>query len=163
MPLARRPSNTEEGATKTFVTDKPRAREDGLDDAVYRDQADFRHAIRRFLRSSEHRARAEKVTPQQHALLLTVRGHPSYPNVTIGDIAQRLQIRHHSASLLVSRGVQRGIVAARADDVDRRRVFVSLTAEGQAILERITLANRQELKQLGGALFRDSLRRALGE
>ena len=149
--------------TETSGTQEAVANGSLLDDTAYRDQADFRHAIRRFLRSSEHRARSEKVTPQQHALLLAVRGHAAYPDVTLGEIAQRLQIRHHSASLLGSRGVQRGIITTRTDDVDRRRVFVSLTAEGQAILDRITTANRQEMKQLGGALFRDSLRRALGE
>lgn len=160
-PLGR--EQRKERATTTLAMDELRADGDSLDDTVYRDQADFRHAMRRFLRFSEQRARAESVTPQQHALLLTVRGHPAYPDVSIGQVAQRLQIRHHSASLLVSRGVQRGLIATRADEVDRRRVFVSLTIEGQAVLDRITRANRQEMRQLGGALFRDSLQRALGD
>ena len=55
--------------------------------------------------------------------------------------------------------MQRGLLATRTDEADRRRVFVSLTPDGQAILDRITTANRHELQQLGGALFRDSLLR----
>jgi DNA-binding MarR family transcriptional regulator len=134
-----------------------------LGDTDYRDHADFRYAIRRFLRYSEQQARACGITPQQHLLLLIVRGHPSYPAVSIGEIAERLQLRHHSASLLVERGVQRGLLRREKDGVDRRRALVSLTDEGARILARITQANKQELKALDDALFRlrDSLRRAL--
>lgn len=127
----------------------------------YRDQADFRYAIRRFLRFSEQQARQEGITPQQHLLLLAVRGQLTYPNVSIGDIADRLQIRHHSASLLVDRGVKRGLLNRREDPTDRRRALVSLTPEGQRLLDRITQANRREMGMLEGALFRDSLRDAL--
>ena len=134
-----------------------------LGDTDYRDHADFRYAIRRFLRFSEQQARACGITPQQHMLLLVVRGHPSYPAVSIGEIAERLQLRHHSASLLVERGVQRGLLRREKDAVDRRRALVSLTEEGQRVLACITQANKQELKALDNALFRlhNSLRRAL--
>jgi DNA-binding MarR family transcriptional regulator len=96
-------------------------------------------------------------------LLLIVRGHPSYPAVSIGEIAERLQLRHHSASLLVERGVQRGLLRREKDAVDRRRALVSLTEQGERILASITQANKQELKALDEALFRlrDSLSRAL--
>ncbi len=134
-----------------------------LGDTDYRDHADFRYAIRRFLRHSEKQARACGITPQQHMLLLIVRGHPSYPAVSIGEIAERLQLRHHSGSLLVERGVKRGLLRREKDAVDRRRALVSLTDEGERILACITQANRQELKALDDALFRlrGSLRRAL--
>jgi DNA-binding MarR family transcriptional regulator len=134
-----------------------------LGDMDYRDHADFRYAIRRFLRYSEKQARACGITPQQHMLLLIVRGHPSYPAVSIGEIAERLQLRHHSASLLVERGVQRGLLRREKDAVDRRRALVSLTEEGERILACITQANKQELNALDEALFRlrDSLSRAL--
>jgi DNA-binding MarR family transcriptional regulator len=134
-----------------------------LSDIDYRDHADFRYAIRRFLRYSEKQARACGITPQQHLLLLVVRGHPSYPAVSIGEIAERLQLRHHSASLLVERGVQRGLLTRQKDAGDRRRALVALTAEGERKLACITQANRQELKALDDALFRirGSLRRAL--
>ena len=85
-----------------------------LGDTDYRDHADFRYAIRRFLRHSEKQARACGITPQQHMLLLIVRGHPSYPAVSIGEIAERLQLRHHSGSLLVERDPAQQILAGPA-------------------------------------------------
>jgi DNA-binding MarR family transcriptional regulator len=132
-----------------------------FNESIYRDHADFRYALRRFLRFSEEQARAAGITPQQHLLLLIVRGHPSYPHVSIGDIAERLQIRHHSASLLVERGVRRGLLHRREDSRDRRRALVSLTHEGQQLLDRLLHANGRELGALESTLFRDSLWQAL--
>jgi DNA-binding MarR family transcriptional regulator len=134
-----------------------------LGDTDYRDHADFRYAIRRFLRYSEKQARACGITPQQHMLLLIVRGHPSYPAVSIGEIAERLQLRHHSASLLVERCVHRDLLKREKDAVDRRRALVSLTDKGERILASVTQANKQELKALDDALYRlrGSLRQAL--
>ena len=130
-------------------------------DSDYRDQADFRCALRQFLRFSEEQARAAGITPQQHLLLLIVRGHRSYPEVSIGEVADGLQIRHHAASLLVDRCVKRSLLYRREDPADRRRALVSLTEEGQRVLDEITLANRRELGALEGALFRDSFHQAL--
>jgi DNA-binding MarR family transcriptional regulator len=129
----------------------------------YRHQADFRYALRRFVRFSELQARKVGITPQQHLLLLMVRGHESYPAVSIGDIAERLQIEHHSASLLVERTVRRGLLNRETDGYDRRRVLVSLTPEGKNLLDQVTLANRKELATLEGLLFRTSFIQALRE
>src|SRR5579864_5735887 len=84
-----------ERSSKTRNTDRT------LTDSDFRDQAEFRAALRRFLRYSEEQSRVYGITPQQHLLLLAVRGHANYPNVSIGDVAEALRIRHHSASLLV--------------------------------------------------------------
>jgi DNA-binding MarR family transcriptional regulator len=130
-------------------------------DLDYRNQADFRCALRQFLHFSEEQARLAGITPQQHLLLLVVRGHRSYPSVSIGEVARALQIRHHGASLLVDRSVRRGLLSRREDPMDRRRALVSLTDEGQRILDTITEANRRELGALEGVLFRDSFRQAL--
>ncbi len=118
-----------------------------LTDADYRAQADFRYALRRFLHLSEENARAAGITPQQHLLLLAVRGHPSYPAVNITEIAEHLQVRHHSASLLVDRAVRRDppLLCRERDATDRRRALVSLAPEGEAILEQVTVANRSVL------------------
>ncbi|MBV9280612.1 MAG: MarR family transcriptional regulator [Chloroflexi bacterium] len=130
-------------------------------DSDYRDQADFRCALRQFLHFSEEQARAAGITPQQHLLLLIVRGHRGYPRVSIGEIADALQIRHHGASLLVDRSVRRGLLRRQEDPGDRRRVLVSLSEEGQRLLDRITLENRRQLSALEQSLFRDSLRQAI--
>ena len=130
-------------------------------DEDYRDQADFRCALRRFLRFAEERARAVGITPQQYLLLLVVRGHRSYPRVSIGEVAEALQIRHHGASLLVDRSVKRGLLHRREDPSDRRRALVSLTGEGQLLLDHVAAANRRELGALGDSLFRESFLQAL--
>lgn len=132
-----------------------------MTDSDYRDQADFRAALRRFVRFSEEQARKEGITPQQHLLLLAVRGHPDYPAINIGAIAEALQVRHHSASLLVDRSVKRGLLTRTEDPADRRRAIIDLTAEGQRILDEITHANRREIRSLRGSLFRESLLSAL--
>lgn len=131
------------------------------DEQDYRDQADFRCGLREFLRFAEEQARREGITPQQHVLLAVVRGHRAYPAVAIGDVAQSLQVRQSSASLLVDRCVKRGLLHRREDPDDRRRAVVSLTDEGQRILDRIMAANRRELGVLQDALFRESFLRAI--
>ncbi len=140
-----------------------------LTDADYRAQADFRYAVRRFLHLAEVNARAAAITSQQHLLLLMVRGHPSYPAVSIAAIAARLQIRPNSASLLVDRAVNRTTVAGAPapllrrvqDATDRRRARVSLAPAGDEILARITAANRRVLADLDQASedLRDAITR----
>ncbi|MGH2443038.1 MAG: MarR family winged helix-turn-helix transcriptional regulator [Chloroflexota bacterium] len=149
------------GRTSTDTEEElPPARPE-LADSDFRDQADFRAALRRFLRFSEDQARARGLTPQQHLLLLAVRGHAAYPNVSIGDVAEALQIRHHSASLLVDRCVRRGLLERHEDPGDRRRALVHLTDAGQNGLDSITIANRRQIESLKGSLFRESLWQAL--
>jgi DNA-binding MarR family transcriptional regulator len=117
--------------------------------------------LRRFVRFSEEQAREHGITPQQYLLLLAVRGHPDYPLVSIGTVAESLQIRHHSTSLLVDRSVRRGLLLRREDPRDRRRALVSLTKDGQEVLDRVMDANRRQMVELRGDLFRDSLQQAL--
>ncbi len=125
-------------------------------DNDYREQADARRALRRFIHFSEEQARINGVTPQQHLLLLMTRGHPSSPHVNIGQLAESLQVRHHSASLLVDRCVKRGLLRRAEDTQDRRRALICLTDKGQKILDRIMAANRAELRALEQLLFRPS-------
>lgn len=127
----------------------------------YQDLADFRHALRVFLRFSEEQARAAGITPQQHMLLLAVRGHASYPCVTVGDVAESLQVKHHSASRLIDRSVQRGLLHRVEDPHDRRRALVSLTEHGESLLARLSTATTRELSALEGDIFRESFREAL--
>lgn len=132
-------------------------------DSDYQDLADFRCALRIFMSFSERQARTAGITPQQHLLLLLARGHRSAPGVNIGELANSLQVRHHSASLLVDRCVKRGLVMRREDPDDRRRALVSLTPLGQRILDTIMDANRREMGKLEEPLFRHSLIAAIRE
>ena len=69
----------------------------------YRGLADFRFEIRRFLNFSERLAHAAGVEPQQHQALLAIKGLPPHRVATIGVLAERLLIQHHSAVELANR------------------------------------------------------------
>jgi len=132
-----------------------------LTDATYQTQATFHYALRRFMHVSEENARAAGVTPTQYLLLLAVRGHPFYPHVAIGEIAEHLQISPHSASLLVERAIKRLVddqpapLVVRVQDVADRRVhLVSLTPAGEEILTHIMTENRRVLTAFDG-IFHD--------
>ncbi len=120
-----------------------------LTKAEYVALAGLRHALRQFLRFSEEAALDAGLTPQQHQALLAIKGFPDRDCVTVGELADRLQIRHHSAVGLVDRLVGQGLAARRQPAEDRRRVNVTLTARGEAILERLSTAHREQLRRLG--------------
>jgi len=118
----------------------------------YRALAEFRTQIRRFLHFSEQSARASGIEPQQHQLLLAVKGLPEDRRATIGELANRLCIQHHSAVELVNRMVERGAVARIHAGTDRREVTVRLTRSGEAVLSRLSVAHHEELETAGPAL-----------
>ena len=118
----------------------------------YRDLAEFRHQIRRFLHFSEITARAHGAEPQQHQLLLAVEGLPEGAKGTIREIAERLCIQHHSAVELVNRMERAGTVVRRPGESDRRQVRVELTQAGRDLLHSLTMAHREELERTGPAL-----------
>src|SRR5512142_640212 len=98
-----------------------------ITDNDYRALAEFRYQIRRFLRFSERASRAAGMEPQQHQLLLALRGLPDGNQGTIGELAERLQIQHHSTVELVDRLVKRGYVLRKRAGEDRRQVQLQLT------------------------------------
>jgi DNA-binding MarR family transcriptional regulator len=112
----------------------------------------LRYQIRRFLHVRETAARAAGIEPQQYLLLLQLKGLESEESTTIGVLAERLQVRHHSAVELIDRLVARRMVARRRDWRDRRGVVVRLTPRGQAMLRRLALYSLAELETEGPAL-----------
>lgn len=116
--------------------------------ATYVNQAAFRFALREFLRFSETAARRVGLTPQQYQTLLAIRGFPGRDAVSIGELAERLQLRHNTAVGLVDRLVAKRLAARAKSSMDRRRVLVRLTAHGIRLLERVSAANRGELRRL---------------
>ena len=128
-----------------------------LTDRDYQALAEFRHALRVFLRFSEDAARAEGLTPAQHQLLLAVRGHhDTAPSV--GDLAEVLQVRNNSVVGLVDRADAAGLTESVSDPHDGRRRLVSLAPQGQAVLERLSGRHRDELRR-----FRDEMAAVLRE
>jgi DNA-binding MarR family transcriptional regulator len=111
----------------------------------YRALADFRYELRRFLRYSEQVTRRHGVTPLQYQLLLQVKGYPEREHATVGELAERLQAKHHGAVALVSRCEEAGFVTRRVNQEDRRAVFVALTSKGERVLERLASLHRNEL------------------
>jgi len=120
--------------------------------AEYEALAEFRYAIRQFLRFSEQAAQEVGLTRQQHQVLLALRGFPGRDRATIGELAERLQIRHHSVVGLVDRLAAQGLVTREPATEDRRQVYVALTERGAAMLERLTAAHRTELRRIGPAI-----------
>jgi DNA-binding MarR family transcriptional regulator len=115
--------------------------------------AEFRHQIRRFLRFSERAARDAGLEPRQHQLLLAVKGLPLSVRPRIAEIAERLQIHHHSAVELVNRLEARGFVRRERGSEDRREVLLQLTSKGERVLKELSLHHREELRSQGPALL----------
>lgn len=114
--------------------------------------AEFRYQIRRFLRFSEQVARNAGIEPQQHQLLLAVKGLPAGRTATISTLAERLQIQHHSAVELVDRLEEHGFVNRCRDEADQRRVLVKLTQQGEEILQNLSCYMLTELRTNGPLL-----------
>jgi DNA-binding MarR family transcriptional regulator len=112
----------------------------------------FRTGLRRFLRWSEAAATAAGLTPAQHQLLLAIRGHAGRAEPTIGDVADALLLRHHSAVGLVDRAEAAGLVRRHVDRDDARVVRLTLTAAGSRRLANLTDAHLDELAVLSSTL-----------
>jgi DNA-binding MarR family transcriptional regulator len=114
--------------------------------------ARFRFGIRRYLRFSEETVRRHGLTPQHYQLLLTLKGFPGREWATMRELADRLQLRHHSVVELVNRAQKQELVHRAPHPSDARAVQVQLTANGQLILERLSALHRDELRRMGAAL-----------
>ena len=114
----------------------------------YETLAALRYALRRFVHFSEDTAQHAGLTPQQHQALLAIKGFPGRDQVTVGELAERLQVRHHSAVGLADRLVAERLVIRAGDEADRRRVYLKLTSRGEALLERLSAAHKEQLRRL---------------
>lgn len=118
----------------------------------YQALAEFRYRIRRYLHFCEQIARSVGLEPQQHQLLLAIKGLPTNRKATIGEIAERLQIQHHSTVELIDRMADRGYVERQRDETDQRRVLVSLTYRGEEILQKLSHTALAELRSTAPTL-----------
>ena len=112
----------------------------------------FRTDLRRFERWSERQARAVGVSPAQHQLMLAVKGHDDRRGPSVGEIAEYLLLRPHSAVELLDRAEAAGLVVRRKGDADGRVVRVGLTAEGEARLQALTALHVDELRRMAPSL-----------
>ena len=125
-----------------------------VSDTDYHILASFRASLRRFLRVSEDIAHGLGLTPQQHQVMLAIRGYPGDKLPTVGDLAARLQVHHNSAVGLVTRLVKQGYARRENSTEDRRVMHVSLTPKGHGLLDKLTEAHRIELRQVGPEITR---------
>lgn len=123
-----------------------------LDNDDYRLLAEFRRALRRFLRFSEAAAAKVGLTAQHYQALLALRGAGSERLLTINDLARELLIRHNSAVGLVDRLEKRGLIERRFSATDGRKVELVLTDLGRHLLERLAGVHQQELQGIGPQL-----------
>ena len=114
--------------------------------------AEFRYLLMRFAAFSEQAAHAAGLAPRQHQALLAIKGYPGGAEVAIGDLAERLGIRHHSTVGLVDRLARAGYLVRRADPRDRRRTLLALTASGEQALAGLSAAHRRELRRVAPLL-----------
>ncbi len=108
--------------------------------------ADFRYEIRRFLNFSETAARAAGIEPHQHQALLAIKGLPARQIATVGVLAERLQIQHHSAVELTDRLQSKGLIRRSRGQTDRREVVLKLTLGGERLLQALSLSHQAELQ-----------------
>jgi DNA-binding MarR family transcriptional regulator len=123
--------------------------ESRLSNTQYETLASFRYALRQFIHFSDEAAQTAGITPQQHQALLAIKGFPGRDKVTVGELAERLQLRHHSTVGLINRLVAEKLVIREASAEDRRRVLIQLTPNGEKILEKLTSVHRIQLNRIG--------------
>jgi DNA-binding MarR family transcriptional regulator len=115
--------------------------------------AEFRSALRMFLRRSERIARKSGLTPQRYLLLLMVKGAPNgEERSTVTELAQRLQLAQSTVTELVSRAEDAGLIAREQSQTDARVAHLRLTREGERRLERAFTALGTERAQLRAAI-----------
>lgn len=124
------------------------------DKVDYQALAQFRYEIRRFVNFSEQAARDAGMEPQQHQALLAIEGLPATHRATIGVLAERLQIQHHSAVGLVDRLEAERLLKRTSSRADRREVLLRVTPRGTRLLNQLSLSHRAELRSAGRALLR---------
>lgn len=124
-----------------------------LSDADYTNLAETRRLLRRYIAFSERAAEAAGLEPRQYQLLLALRGLGRDGAASISELADWLQLRHHSAVGLVDRMQLRGLVNRRPDPLDGRRVLVEFTPTGRAALASLAVQHREELRRAAPALI----------
>lgn len=123
-----------------------------LDIKDYQALAEFRYQLRCLLAKSEQAARTMGLEPQQHQLLLALKGLSGYGKVTIGNLAERLKLQHHSTVELINRMHERSLVQRDRDKQDQRCVLVTLTPYGEEMLRKLSVLHHTELRSTGPVL-----------
>jgi DNA-binding MarR family transcriptional regulator len=128
----------------------------------YQSLSEFRYQVRQFLHFVEQAAREAGIEPQQYQALLAIRGLPEWSRATVGALAERMQIRHHSAVELSGRLERNGWIQRTRAAADRREVLLRLTRRGEKLLESLSRMHRRELRTTAPKLI-EALRSVVGQ
>src|SRR5256714_4697101 len=119
----------------------------------YQSLAAFRYGLRKFLRSSkDYLADHARLTPEQYEALLALKAFAPKEGLLVGELSERLQVKHHTAVSLTDKLTQRRLVTRRRGTTDRREVYVQLTPSGSALVSRLAVVHRDVLRQLAPEL-----------
>lgn len=116
--------------------------------ADYTALAAFRYLIRGFLEFSEDAARNAGLTPRHHQALLAIKGYGRGQPISVGELAERLRIRHNTAVELADRLCETGLVIRSHDQGDQRRVLLALTGLAEQHLADLSAVHRDELTRI---------------
>jgi len=122
--------------------------ESPLDKNDYERLSHFRYRLRRFLRISEDLCQSHGLTPLQYQILLHIKGFPGRDWATVGELAERLQAKHHGVVALVDRCEKAELVERQPGREDRRQVEIHLLPKGEQLVERIAALHQPELGRL---------------
>ena len=121
----------------------------------YEALAEFRYLLRKFLRFSKDFLRTTAgLNPEQYEALLAIRGFAAPVGLTISQLSERLQVKHHSAVNIVNRLMERKLVTREAGETDRRRRHVQLTAKGEKLIEELAAVHRKEIRMRSAELIK---------
>lgn len=132
----------------TGTKSKPGRKPLRLPKADFEEIARLRYQLRKFLRFSEELCRANGLTPLQYQLLIQIIGSEGRDWSTIGEIAERLQSKHHGVVALVDRCEKLDLVERRQGSTDRRQVEIHLRPKGMETVNRLASLHRSELRLL---------------
>ena len=118
----------------------------------YQALAEFRYQIRKFLHFSEQAVQAAGLEHQQYQLMLAIKGMPDGVRPRIRELANRMQIQHHSAVELINRLEAGGYVQRERAQDDRREVLLALTPKGERVLGELALHHHEQLRTAGPSL-----------
>lgn len=142
------------GRTASARVGKKRKKGHALHAVDYEALAQFRYQLRKFLSFSKAAAEKAGLTPQQHQALLAIKGFSSAEPVSVGDLAEFLLVRHHTAVELVDRMTRLGLLTRIVDDGDSRRILVKLTRKGEQKLQTLSKIHFEELQAASPRLTR---------
>ncbi|WP_138751298.1 MarR family winged helix-turn-helix transcriptional regulator [Paenibacillus sinopodophylli] len=126
---------------------------------IYEELASFRYRIRKFIRFSEDAARSKGLTPQYHQLMLAIMGFPGREHATPKELAERLQLTPHACGELIKRCEEFKLVERMPNPLDKRSVFIQVTAYGMELLEELSEIHAEELKRAGLLDFQHDMTR----